>query len=210
MNNYFAGCDFMVKINFNFDYKKAAQALNYFARKSGGQIEKLKALKLIYLADRYHLRKYGRLITNDIYFAMKLGPVASSTKDIVENSEFLDDVEKEYALQYLKLMSPYVLASEKDVDSNVFSDSDLEALDFAWEKFGHIDKFMLANLTHKYPEWKRNEASLSLNPRIEMRLLDFLDDPDEDIEKCFTLTDQDRENIKEQIEETYYLNSLWR
>lgn len=200
----------MVKINFNFDYKKAAQALNYFAQKSGGQIEKLKALKLIYFADRYHLRKYGRLITNDIYFAMKLGPVASSTKDIIENSEFLDDAEKEYAQQHLKLISPYMLQSENPVDSEVFSDSDIEALNFAWDNFGHIEKYYLSKLTHSYPEWKRNELNLELNPRIEMRLLDFLDDPDEDIEKCFALSSQERENLKEQIEETYYLDSLWR
>ena len=52
---------------------------------------KMKALKLVYIADRYHLRKYGRLITNDTYFAMNYGPVPSGTKDIAEASEvFLD------------------------------------------------------------------------------------------------------------------------
>jgi len=200
----------MGKINFNFDHKKAAQALNYFALKNGGHIDKLKALKLIYFADRYHLRKYGRLITNDIYFAMKLGPVASSTKDIVEDSAFLDEAEKKYARHYFRLQSQHKLVSEKPVDTEVFSDSDIEALDFAWDKFGHIEKFTLADLTHRYPEWKRNEGSLHLNPRIEMRLIDFLDDPSEDIEKCFALTNKDRENLKEHIEETYYLESLWR
>lgn len=61
---------------YQFAYRKAAQALNYFAIQNGGEIEKLQALKLIYFADRYHLRKYGRPITNDQYWAMNFGPVA--------------------------------------------------------------------------------------------------------------------------------------
>jgi len=53
-----------------FAHRKATQALNVLARNSGGTISKLKALKLVFFADRYHLRKYGRAIINDRYFAM--------------------------------------------------------------------------------------------------------------------------------------------
>ena len=51
-------------IHLEFDHEKATQAINFFARESGGQINKMKAIKLIYFAERYHLRKYGRPITN--------------------------------------------------------------------------------------------------------------------------------------------------
>jgi hypothetical protein len=51
----------------------------------------MKALKLIFLADRYHLCRYGRLITNDSYVAMKHGPVPSATRDIVESNDYLDE-----------------------------------------------------------------------------------------------------------------------
>ena len=64
--------------------KKGTQALNYFARKKNGKINKMKAIKLIYLADRYHLRKYGRPVVGDDYWAMKYGPVASSTLNIAD------------------------------------------------------------------------------------------------------------------------------
>jgi hypothetical protein len=52
---------------FHFAYKKAAQTINYFAIQNGGEIDKLHALKRVYFDDRFHLRKYGRLITNDQY-----------------------------------------------------------------------------------------------------------------------------------------------
>ena len=38
---------------------------------------------------------------------------------------------------------------------NVFSDSDIEALEFAIKYFGHLDQFQLAEVSHAYPEWKR-------------------------------------------------------
>jgi len=194
-----------------FDYRKATQCLNYLALKAGKSIDKLKVLKLIYFADRYHLRKYGRLITNDIYFAMELGPVASSTKDIAGGSEFLDETESKYANEYLHTRPQHKLVSNKLVDTDVFSESDIEALDFAWNKFGHLSPSALVELTHKYPEWDRNKETLLLNPRIEMKIEDFLDDPiTEDVERCFELTSEDRKESLEQLEEMRYVESLWR
>ena len=149
----------MKRIARNFDHKKATQSLNYFAVKEGGHINKMKALKLVYLADRYHLRKYGRLITNDIYFAMNYGAVPSSVKDIAEKSEFLGEKEQYYASRYITT-TRYQVRSVKLPNNDVFSDSDIEALDFAWNKFGHLAKFQLAELTHEYPEWKKHEKRM--------------------------------------------------
>jgi len=45
-----------MKMLLEFDYKKATQAINYLVKKEGGTIDKLKLIKLVYFADRYHLR----------------------------------------------------------------------------------------------------------------------------------------------------------
>jgi uncharacterized phage-associated protein len=197
------------RIHFNFAFKKATQELNHFALKEGGQINKMKALKLIYLADRYHLRKYGRLVTNDIYFAMSYGPVPSGVKDIAEGSEFLGEREKDYTPQYIITIDNLTLKSVNSVDESVFSDSDIEALDFAWEKFGHLDQFELAELTHEYPEWKKHKQTLEIDSRVQMYLEDFLEDPDAHIDKCFGLNEQDRVTRREQLVEMAHLQSLW-
>ena len=65
-------------------YKKATQALNFLAKKKGGKINRMKALKLIYFADRLHLRTYGRPIIGDDYWAMQFGPVPSCTNNIAK------------------------------------------------------------------------------------------------------------------------------
>ena len=57
-------------VHLQFSFEKATQALNFFAIKNEGHIDKLPALKLIFLADRYHLRKHARPITNAEYVAM--------------------------------------------------------------------------------------------------------------------------------------------
>lgn len=200
----------MQRVYFNFNYVKATQALNYLIIKSGGVINKMKALKLVYLADRYHLRKYGRLITNDTYFAMSYGPIPSGVKDIAEASElFLGDEEREYSSKYIEPVDNFTLRSTKNVDEAVFSETDMEALSFAWEKFGNLDQFQLSKITHEYPEWKRHEKALELDSRIQIYLEDFLEDPVNDIEKCFELSEDDKDVRREQLQEMIRIESLW-
>lgn len=123
----------------------------------------MKAIKLIYFADRYHLRKYGRPVTNDEYVAMAYGPVGSKTKDIAENTSFLDIIESEYNKQYIEKQGIYDVQSVHDVDMNVFSDSDIEAMEFAVKYFGHLDQFQLAEVSHAYSVYYFTEKSFT-NP----------------------------------------------
>jgi hypothetical protein len=41
--------------------------LNFFAIREGGRLNRMKAVKLVWLADRLQLRKYYRSITHDVY-----------------------------------------------------------------------------------------------------------------------------------------------
>lgn len=202
----------MGKIKFNFNYQKATQALNKFALKEGGEINKMKALKLIYFADRYHLRKYGRLITNDYYVAMENGPVASQTRDVADTTCYIGEIEKEYADTYVESKGRYYLKSKTAPDNDVFSDSDIEAIEFAWEKFGKYDKYQLRDLTHDYPEWDEHKEALRLKPRsrVPMDLNKFFDDPQTDVDKCFALSDEDREIRREYLQDMIQIESIWR
>lgn len=162
-------------------YKKATQALNYLARKKDGKINKMKAIKLIYLADRLHLRKYGRLIVGDIYWAMKLGPVGSRAKRAAEldvPESFLSYTEKYIQPADDKKQS---FISLKPVDTDLFSETDLECLESVYTAFGDKDQFELAELSHQYPEWKKHERELkSGKKRVEMNYNDFFADGSKD------------------------------
>jgi uncharacterized phage-associated protein len=194
-------------VHLKFDYKKAVQALNFFAIKSGGTINKLKVIKLIFFADRYHLRKYGRPITNDEYFAMEYGPVGSGIKDIAEMNEFWNS--DKYVLSYITAPTRYDVKSIKDYDCDVFSESDLEALSFAWDEFGKYDEFKLAEITHQYPEWKRREHALENSKRERMDYKDFFDDPPDNFEKCHPLNPEERKDGLDHLEELAKIESWW-
>src|SRR6266404_3702430 len=183
---------------FSFSHRKATQALNFFAHSAGGSINNLKALKLVYFADRYHLRKYGRPVVGDEYLAMNYGPVASGTKDLAEMSDFLGEEEARYAKRFIRpAESAITYRSIHNVDEKVFSESDREALTFAWSRFGRVDKFELSELTHRYPDWKKHEPALASKTvsRAPMNYRDFLDDPPPGVDPCYELDAETRKAV---------------
>lgn len=174
-------------------HKKATQALHYFARQEGLKINKIKALKLLFFADRYHLRKFGRLVSECGYFAMTHGPVASEAKAIAEEASQLPAAARVYARQFLQKQGPYDCATRAEADHTVFSASDQEALEFAWKNFGHFSKYQLWAITHHYPERKRHEPGLASARRIPMDLTDFFKEPAAGYIPCHALSREERE-----------------
>jgi uncharacterized phage-associated protein len=160
-----------------FNYKKAVQTLAFFAQKEGGVVSKMKVFKLIWLSDRLHLRKYGRPILNDVYFALPKGPIPSSTKDLADNSDFLADTEKELREQFIENESRFAIKVKKEPQINVFSQSDLEVMNLVYADFGSLNEFQLSDLSHDYPEWKKFENGLNVghSSRFEMNYQDFFE-----------------------------------
>ncbi len=69
----------MTDIRFRFQLPKVINALAYFASHGIRDLTKLKAAKLLYYVDKYHLLKYGRPVIGDHYVCMDFGPVPSDT-----------------------------------------------------------------------------------------------------------------------------------
>ncbi len=164
-----------------FKHRKAVQALNLFAQKEGGSINKMKAIKLIWLSDRLHLRRFGRTITGDTYFALPFGPVASNTRDILEASSFCSDEELAYGSGFISPQDKYNYSSIADIDLKVFSKSDLDAFGEVYGVYCHLNKFELAELSHLFPEWKKWESSLAISQsRFLMDFQDFFQESSTD------------------------------
>ena len=190
-------------------HRKAAQALNFFARQEGGSINKLKALKLLFFADRYHLRKFGRPVSECTYFAMTHGPVASEAKHIAEECDTLPTPARAYARKFVRKAGDYDFSAVAEMDAAVISASDREALEFAWRFFGKFSKYQLRDITHHYPEWKRHEHKLTSSKRVPMDLADFFKEPDAGYIPCHSLTDEEREAALELFRQRQSFDQRW-
>ncbi|CDN56512.1 Similarities with unknown protein of Photorhabdus and with bacteriophage protein [Neorhizobium galegae bv. officinalis bv. officinalis str. HAMBI 1141] len=135
--------------------RKAAQVTAFFALKSGGEINILKATKLIYLADRLSLERRDFPITNDTYVSMKFGPVNSYTYS------YMNGAAPTRQEDWLEFISPrrhenLMLSQQIEIgDLDELSRGDIKLLEETWGKFKDIDRFALADWTHEFcPEWK--------------------------------------------------------
>ena len=144
-----------------FRYKHAVQAINMFAK--NGKISKTKVLKLLFLSDRMHFKKYGATITGSTYGAWKMGPVSEKVKTMIESAaDSEDDPVVGYMKEYLSIErdsddpKKIYLESIKDTDEKNISETHEEILFFIQEKFGLMTVDDLIAFTHKLPEYNDN------------------------------------------------------
>jgi uncharacterized phage-associated protein len=130
----------------------------YYILNKIGPADKLKLVKLIYLADKCHLIRYGRTITNDDYYAMEHGPVGTTVKDFLsDNSAFQSSEENKFESKLIQKIDEYKFKC-KQIEYKIkwLSQSDIEILDFIIKEFGSLSSGRLIEYTHNYPEWKNN------------------------------------------------------
>lgn len=201
-----------------FSYKKSVEILAWLLRKYNGAASKILLIKLLFFADKYHLRKYGRTVSSDEYRAMNFGPVATKTLSIANLDETWlpvsacalasDVLELSNGGKQLKLIN--------DIPSTALSESDIEALDFAYNTFGDKKPFELVELTHKYPEWEKHQKEIRSeeNPNgrksVPMNVRDFLDEPPNGLNPCFEMTAEDKDFILDLINESESFDKFFK
>lgn len=189
----------------DFDFKKKVQAINFFAKNvSGKTISKIDVLKAVFFADRYHMLKYCRTVTGDTYYAMKHGPVASEIKNICNlDSDWLSEEEISYTQQFLAIEKDSVHSvAGKDYDSNVFSETDIEALKKSLNLFRKLKRkgVDVAEYSHRFFDWNEKYAPflpLDENNRIDLDVDEFFNLVDDDY--CSEIPKETRELNRELI-----------
>ena len=165
-------------IRFPFKIKKFVNAMAFFAQKVD-KLDKLKAAKLLYFADKHHLIRYGRPIFGDHYHTLDYGPVPSICLDIM--NEVLQP------LRNIKIQTPYKNIFEQKLgvfkpkdhpypcfkkieepDMKVFSQSEIESLRATISKYGKKTGGKLIALCHKEATWLK--AKENPDPEIDYRL----------------------------------------
>lgn len=170
-----------------FDSEKALEALLYVASKAPIP-DTYHVGKILYFADRLHLDKYGRLITGDSYSAMKDGPVASNTYDIIKiargdgrfvpngcNAEAIRQ-----ALFVADLRGGHRVRALREPDDDAFSDSDIACIDEALSLYGNLSFRQIREISHDCVWESANENGdiplevMAANCSDPEKLIDYL------------------------------------
>ena len=147
-----------------FDERKAAEAAAFFLYRAGGRLSVLKLVKLLYLAERLSLERYGDALTGDCLVSMPHGPVLSTTLNHIDGLVMSapggwDSWISTRENHDVALADPGMIRTPEQ-DLRHLSESDLEVLDEVWKRFGHMEKWSLRDYTHEHlPEWRNPEGS---------------------------------------------------
>lgn len=141
-------------IKFKFNEKKTTQAVLLFLEKSGGEMNYMKLIKLLYLADRDALVRWERPITGDNYVSMKHGPVLSNALDIINNGD--DPKEDSYWYKYITTPKNYKIKVKDQLPVlDELSKRETTLIGELFEKFKDFDQWEMVDICHEIlPEWE--------------------------------------------------------
>jgi len=161
-----------MQIKFEYDSRRATQAILWLLHKHGGALDKLKLVKLIFFVDRLHLSLFGRPTVGGRYVAMRFGPAPSELYDAIKEAGS-------------SASDPYLtkgnqVIAQSPVNEDLLSESDIEALEKVDGEFGHLDSFHLSQITHRLKVYMKNRPATNTSTPIPYEDF-FLDLPDASI-----------------------------
>ena len=71
-------------MTFRFDFEKTLQGASVLLNLDGSRMDRIRLLKLLYIADREAFGEWGIPISHDNYVSMDNGPVPSQTYNLVK------------------------------------------------------------------------------------------------------------------------------
>lgn len=173
------------KLEFQPKYPKIVEALLYITHQKPG-IDHYHACKLIYLADREHLNRYGRPVVSDRHLAMRWGPVASKSLELIKQERQAMSAAKitELPFKTEKVEKAYILSEPKrEVDKSLFSKSDIKILDEVIRDYANLTMGTLHDITAEHPAYKTAWESKSIfSGQAEMPYETILDESDQKAE----------------------------
>ena len=160
-----------------FRQEKATAAAAFFLKLRGGKMSYLKLIKLLYLADRLALSRWGFNITTDCYVSMDQGPVVSNVYDLITE----DEEQKPFWSRYISppLGEWEVQLKSDEVPEAQLSKAEERLLREIFGTYGTWNRWKLRDFTHDLQEWQDPHGS-SIPIQIE-DILKAQGAPDEEI-----------------------------
>jgi uncharacterized phage-associated protein len=135
-----------------FDETKATQIAGKFLKLSGGKLQYLALIKLLYRLDREAIKRWGMPVTTDKYVSMKLGPVTSHIYNLIKSSS--DSSSPTFWSTHIGKQGWDVILNSDPSDTEL-SQAEEKLAEEIFERDKGKDGFQLADECHKeFPEWE--------------------------------------------------------
>ncbi len=153
---------------FRFDTDKAIQSVAFLLRlERDHRTNYMRLLKLLYIAEREILAEAGVTITGSRTIAMERGPVLEDVYSLIR-SQHTDTAAWSKFFQ----VSSYDLEMIDDPGVGKLPKFIAEKLEEVSKRHSQHDEWALVEITHQFPEWKKNDPGKSSKP---IALADILD-----------------------------------
>lgn len=142
-------------VSFHFNIRKATEASVQFVARSGGRINVMKLVKLIYLLDRLSIQRRSVPVVGGVYFSMRNGPVTSELLDLVNAGELAGETECRWE-EFISGRKDHEveLRSSHLPDPEFLSEAEIALLDEVFREHGARDQWQLRDWCHEHcGEW---------------------------------------------------------
>lgn len=140
-------------MGFRFNLPKATEVACEFLERSGGTINIMKLVKLVYLTDRLSLERRGIPVVGGTYFSMKNGPVPSEVLDLI-NAGRLDQNPDTRWQEAISDRANNEASLINKPERAFLSQSEVELIDEIWSAHGAKDQWALVDWCHEHcTEW---------------------------------------------------------
>lgn len=146
-------------MNMTRKFQKTVEAIVYLANKDNRLYW---ILKMIWLAERKHLERYGKPLIGDTYIAMSHGPVPSLAYDIAKDARGGNHYSFSNPRPQDVLDAPnnYTLRAKRKPQTEILSQSAMECLDEAYSELKDFSFQQVKAFSHTPAYEKANQADV--------------------------------------------------
>ena len=154
---------------FVFDIQKTIAAVAFLLRKQGEELDMFLALKMLYLAEKEALIRWGKPITGDSFVSLPKGPVLSGVYNLFKGEAPSGD--QNQWNRYFTERVNHKIHLKQDANIDLLSEREMEVLEIARQKINEMAPWEVSRWLHETcPEWQDpHGGSQPIDPEIILR-----------------------------------------
>ncbi len=152
-----------------FDIRKTIAAVAFLMDREGGQLDMFLGLKMLYLADKEALIRWGKTITGDSFVSMPKGPVLSIVYNLFKK-DGPPEYQREWDASFTERVN-HSIRLLKPVEVEILSEREMERLEEARNQIHKFAPWDVADWLHDTcPEWKDPQgSSIPIDPDVILK-----------------------------------------